>query len=179
MSSLESKILKKPLTAGIVAAGFSGGQAKGGVEHGPSRLIDAGLETQLENLGWKVVIDASIPLNYESLRPAPSDTNLVPSNTGPPKLKNVKYVSSVTQNVFKNVSDACKAGHLALTLGGDHSLAIGTISGSLANYPDLGVLWVDAHADINTPATTTSGNLHGCPLSFLTGKIFLSFYKSF
>ena len=58
---------------------------------------------------------------------------------------------------------------MALTLGGDHSIAIGTVAGSAAVYPNLGVIWVDAHADINTPSSTSSGNLHGCPVSFLMG----------
>lgn len=56
-----------------------------------------------------------------------------------------------------------------MTLGGDHSIAIGSISGLLKHYGDnLGVIWVDAHADINTIDTTMTGNLHGCPVSFLT-----------
>lgn len=56
-----------------------------------------------------------------------------------------------------------------MTLGGDHSLAMGTIAGTKRKYPNAGVVWVDAHADINTPLTTESGNLHGCPVSFLLG----------
>lgn len=84
-------------------------------------------------------------------------------------MKNVDYVSRVTELVHAKVKKACKKGHLALTLGGDHSIGIATVSGSIAAYPNLGVIWVDAHADINTPETTESGNLHGCPVSFLMG----------
>ncbi|KAJ1673200.1 Arginase, catabolizes arginine to ornithine and urea [Spiromyces aspiralis] len=62
------------------------------------------------------------------------------------------------------------AGKFALTLGGDHSIAMGTICGTAEKYgDDLRVIWIDAHPDINTPETTESGNLHGCPLSFLLG----------
>lgn len=57
-----------------------------------------------------------------------------------------------------------------LTLGGDHSIAMGSISGVARVHPDLCVLWVDAHGDINTPASTASGNMHGQPLSFMCGE---------
>jgi arginase len=67
------------------------------------------------------------------------------------------------------VYEACKANTIPVVLGGDHSIAVGSISGAARQYPDLGVLWVDAHADINTSGSTPSGNLHGMPLSFLTG----------
>ena len=56
-----------------------------------------------------------------------------------------------------------------VTLGGDHSIATGSIAATLENYSDAGIIWVDAHADINPPSETSSGNLHGCPVSFLVG----------
>ncbi|KAJ3094074.1 Arginase, catabolizes arginine to ornithine and urea [Physocladia obscura] len=85
-------------------------------------------------------------------------------------LKNVEYTSKVTHRIHKSVKKACEEGKLALTIGGDHSIAIGTVSGSLAVYKErLGVIWVDAHGDINTPESTSSGNLHGCPVAFLSG----------
>ncbi len=103
----------------------------------------------------------------------------------------------MAEDVHRRVYEQCQKGNIAVTLGGDHSLALGTISGSAAQYEDLTVVWVDAHAvstsdsrtessacdphissanafysgcqDINTPETTLSGNLHGCPVSFLLG----------
>ncbi|KAL3894388.1 MAG: hypothetical protein SGCHY_005306 [Lobulomycetales sp.] len=86
----------------------------------------------------------------------------------------LKQNSRDVSKVCKTVSDAVYAqaemGHFVLTLGGDHSLAMGTISGTAKKYgPKMGVVWVDAHADINTPESTDSGNLHGCPVSFLSG----------
>jgi arginase len=60
-------------------------------------------------------------------------------------------------------------GNFSLVLGGDHSIATGSISGLLSHYPDLKVVWVDAHADINTPLTSPSGNYHGMPVAHLTG----------
>ena len=62
---------------------------------------------------------------------------------------------------------AAQDGHFSLVLGGDHSVAMGSISGVLRERPNLGVLWVDAHADINTMDTSASGNIHGMPVSFL------------
>jgi len=150
----------KSKTVGIVPAPFSGGQPKGGVEHGPSHLIEFGLLEQLEGLGWNVDWDQNMP-HYEQYH--------VKDDPHIGKLRKPKFVGDVTHKVH----DACRAvaekGEFCLTLGGDHSVAIGTISGTSAVYDDLCVVWVDAHADINLPETTTSGNIHGCPVAFLLG----------
>jgi arginase len=127
-------------------------------------MIRAGLLDQLEALGWQVNCPERLP-SYEHLQPPNGDSQ----ETKHPKLKNVDFVSRVTEVVHGKVKKACKAGHLALTLGGDHSLGMATVSAGLAVYPNLGIIWVDAHADINTAETTESGNLHGCPVSFLMG----------
>jgi arginase len=89
-------------------------------------------------------------------------------------MKRPKFCSAVTKEVSDQVYNFSKAGKLVLTLGGDHSIAIGTISGSARATRerlgrDLAVIWVDAHADINTPESSESGNIHGMPVSFLTG----------
>lgn len=89
-------------------------------------------------------------------------------------MKNPLAVSAVTKQISSQVYDHASQGRLVLTLGGDHSIAIGTIAGtSLAIRERLGrgmaVIWVDAHADINTPETSDSGNIHGMPVAFLTG----------
>ena len=62
-------------------------------------------------------------------------------------------------------------GKFVITLGGDHSIAIGTVTGILRARPDTGIIWVDAHGDINTPATSGSGNLHGMCVSFAMGHV--------
>lgn len=125
-------------------------QPKKGVEHGPSQLISNGLPAMLEDLGWRVHFDLSVPLTYDHLKPALSDPSLPDPHhhlpTVPPKLKNVKFVAKVAMDVAAQVKKICSQGGVALTLGGDHSLALGTVSGSLAVYPDVGILWVDAHA---------------------------------
>jgi arginase len=124
-------------------------------------MLKAGLLDQLQNLGW-VVHCAEKLQNYEQFR---SDEN----DDSHPIVRNVKYVSKVTQAVREKIKTVCKKGHLALTLGGDHSIGMATVSGACSVYPNLGVIWVDAHADINTVESTDSGNLHGMPVSFLLG----------
>ena len=74
---------------------------------------------------------------------------------------------SPTAGCPSQVKAAAEGGSFVLTLGGDHSVGCGTVAGVLAARPDTGVIWVDAHADINTPLTSGSGNMHGMPLGLL------------
>lgn len=87
-------------------------------------------------------------------------------------LKRPLAVSYNTQHLYQTIQRALKPqganiSKRIITLGGDHSIAMGSIAGIAQKYPDVAVLWIDAHADINTPKTTASGNLHGCPVAFL------------
>ncbi|KAG6331153.1 hypothetical protein ID866_7934 [Astraeus odoratus] len=159
MATLVNKFLPNPKTIAIVGCPFSGGQPKLGVDKGPIHLVEAGLIPQLEELGWQVQFDGHH--QFEEISTA-SDLPIG-------KLKNPRLVSRVCESVAKAVGEHVRNGQLAVTLGGDHSLAMGTISGTLDSYPDACVVWVDAHADINTTETTGSGNIHGMPLSFLLG----------
>lgn len=161
-----SKFLSNPEDLGVVAVGFSGGQCKPGVDAAPSALIESGLLTQLrEELGYRLHGDDKVHL-YQDLVPA-SD----PDYRG---MKNPRAVSDVTRRISEQVYEHSRAGRLTLTLGGDHSIAIGTVGGTAkATHERLGrdiaVIWVDAHADINTPESSGSGNVHGMPVAFLTG----------
>ncbi|KAL2211154.1 Ureohydrolase [Sarocladium strictum] len=165
-SMVDSKFLDHPQELGVVAVGFSGGQPKKGVDAGPEVLIQAGLLTQLrEELGYKLHGHDSVH-QYSELTPADD----------PPyrNMKNPRTVSAVTRQISSQTYEHSVAGRMTLTLGGDHSIAIGTISGTAkATRERLGreiaVIWVDAHADINTPEDSDSGNVHGMPVSFLTG----------
>lgn len=89
-------------------------------------------------------------------------------------MKNPKAVSAVTRRIADQVYGHASQGRLVLTLGGDHSIAIGTVGGTARAVRErlgreVAVIWVDAHADINTPETSGSGNVHGMPVAFLTG----------
>ena len=78
---------------------------------------------------------------------------------------------SPSEQIAEAVSGVLKSGKACLALGGDHSMAIGSILGHHREEPDLVIVWVDAHADINTPLTSDSGNIHGMPLSFLVKEL--------
>ncbi|GJN90170.1 hypothetical protein Rhopal_003169-T1 [Rhodotorula paludigena] len=146
----------KDNVVGLVGCPFSGGQPRSGVD-----LIESGLVQDVEDLGWKVDFAGADTL----VSPLVSDT----PDPDIGKLKKPRLVSNVNKEVAERVYSHASKGQLTVTLGGDHSLAMGTVSGTFKAYPDAALIWVDAHADINTPLTTPSGNLHGCPVSFLLG----------
>ncbi|KAF2152475.1 Ureohydrolase [Myriangium duriaei CBS 260.36] len=164
--TIRSKFLPTNDELGLVAVGFSGGQCKPGVDAAPMALIEAGLIDQLkEELEYKVHYDGEVH-SYSEIMPAedPDYRNM----------KKPKAVSAVTQALSKQVYEHARQGRFVLTLGGDHSIAVGTISGTAKATRErlgreLAVIWVDAHADINTPETSDSGNIHGMPVAFLAG----------
>ncbi|MCJ1287215.1 Arginase, catabolizes arginine to ornithine and urea [Xylographa opegraphella] len=165
-STITPKFLSQPNELGVVAVGFSGGQGKSGVDAAPTALIDAGLLTQLSvDLGYDVHHDNQVH----------TFSSLIPQSDAPYRnMKNPRTVSAVTKALASEVYSHASAGRLVLTLGGDHSIAIGTIAGTSRAIKerlgrDIAVIWVDAHADINTPETSASGNIHGMPVAFLTG----------
>lgn len=129
-------------------------------------MIAAGILTQLkEELGYNLHHDETVH-SYSSLKPAED-----------PIYRNMKRplaVSAVTKRISEQVYEHAQQGRFVLTLGGDHSIAIGTISGTAKAIRErlgreMAVVWVDAHADINTPEASLSGNIHGMPVAFLTG----------
>jgi len=129
---------------------------------GPSALRIAGIGERLTALGCVVAdkgdVDAPIPETQ-----AERD----------PRKKYVREIARVCQKLYQRVFDAYGDGALPLVLGGDHSLAAGSVGASAdfaaSRDSEIGLLWIDAHGDINTPASTTSGNVHGMPLAALLG----------
>jgi arginase len=83
------------------------------------------------------------------------------------KAKNCRQVGRGAQLVCDRVYESLQRGEFPLTLGGDHSIGLGTLSGVLKHQPNTGIIWVDAHADLNTPYTSESGNMHGMPVGML------------
>ncbi|KAK4545059.1 hypothetical protein LTR36_003610 [Oleoguttula mirabilis] len=164
--TIQPKFLSNGNELGLVAVGFSGGQCKPGVDAAPMALIESGLVEQLkDDLEYKIHYDGQVHA-YTELMPKddPDHRNM----------KKPRAVSAVTQQLSSQVYEHAKEGRFVLTLGGDHSIAIGTISGTAKAIRerlgrDIAVIWVDAHADINTPETSESGNIHGMPVAFLTG----------
>ncbi|THV80557.1 Ureohydrolase [Aureobasidium pullulans] len=164
--TLQPKFLPSRNELGLVAVGFCGGQGKSGVDAAPMALIESGLVEQLrEELEFNVHYDGEVH-QYSDIMPKedPDYRNM----------KNPRAVSAVTRKLSEQVYEHARQGRFVLTLGGDHSIAIGTISGTAKAIRErtgreMAVIWVDAHADINTPETSDSGNIHGMPVAFLTG----------
>jgi arginase len=138
------------------------GAGRRGVDMGPSAVRIAGVRERLERLGYRVTDtgDVAVPIP-ESADP------------GDPKAHYLPQIAEVATALADRVTAAMRAGAIPLVLGGDHSLSIGSIAGAARwareNDADLGLLWFDAHADMNTPETTPSGNIHGMPLAASLG----------
>ncbi|KAI9801219.1 MAG: A-agglutinin attachment subunit precursor [Sarcosagium campestre] len=165
--TIQPKFLPKREELGVVAVGFSGGQCKPGVDAAPSALISSGLLTALsKDLEYNLHFDDKVH-SYGELMPKED-----PDHRG---MKRPLAVSAVTRRISEQVYDHASQGRCVLTLGGDHSLAIGSVAGTAKAIRErlggreMAVIWVDAHADINTPEISGSGNIHGMPLAFLTG----------
>jgi arginase len=169
----QPKFLPSRSELGIVAVGFSGGQPKPGTEAAPRALIEAGLINQLKSdLDFNVTHDDQVH-TYSDLMPTSSSSD-ADADLPHRGMKRPKAVSAATRALQAQTYEHAAAGRLVLTLGGDHSIAIGSIAGVAQATRqrigrDIAVVWVDAHADINTPETSDSGNIHGMPVAFLTG----------
>jgi arginase len=141
-------------------------QGKQGVDAGPAAFLEHGLLEQLSSdLKYKVFHDGAVHQFSEHV-PA--------SDPAHRNMKNPRSVSAVNQHLAQKVYAEAAQGRMVLNLGGDHSIAIGTISGTARAIRErlgreVAVIWVDAHADINTPESSDSGNIHGMPVAFLTG----------
>lgn len=136
------------------------GQQRRGVDMGPSALRYAGLQTRLQQIGHTVADSGNIHVPvYESL--AGQNANA--------RAHNIGAIAQVCGLAYERMVETLAQGEFALFLGGDHSMSLGTVSGALAHDERVGVLWIDAHGDFNTPETTPSGNVHGMVVAALMG----------
>ena len=133
------------------------GAGRRGVDMGPSAIRYAHLQNKLEELGYAIEDKGNIDVPIQEMC-AITD----------PKLKYIDCIIPMGRRIAGAVATSVQAGRFPLVLGGDHSLSVGSICGA-AKQKKLGVIWVDAHADFNTPETTPSGNIHGMPLAALCG----------
>ncbi len=144
----------------IIGAPIDLGAGRRGVDMGPSAMRYTGLHGRLEALGYRVRDLGNLP--------AP----MVETSAAPPvgaKLRYLEPIAALCEAIADAVAGCVEQGLLPLTLGGDHSLSIGSVSGS-ARGRTLGLVWIDAHADYNTAETTPSGNIHGMSVAALTGR---------
>lgn len=136
------------------------GQRRRGVDMGPSAIRYAGLQKRLERLGLQVYDggNISVPVMEE-----------VPDTPDEERAHHASAIAEACQDVYDCMLEAVKADESVIFLGGDHSIALGTVSATLCRADRVGVIWVDAHGDFNTPETTPSGNVHGMVVSSLMG----------
>ena len=138
------------------------GQSRRGVDMGPSAVRVAGLEARLEELGHVVEDGGNVAVAIPEQK-----------TVGDPNAKYLKEITATCTKLSDLVLKTLDAGVVPLVLGGDHSVAAGTVAGVSEFYrrqnQRIGLIWIDAHTDINTPESSPSGNVHGMPLAAITG----------
>jgi len=131
------------------------GASKRGVNMGPLAIRYTGLIEKLVELGFSVVDEGDIVAGE--------------AETDNPKMKNFKPIFEANKSLFEKVTASLNHGAFPVILGGDHCVAAGSISATVNYYNKIGVIWVDAHGDFNSDESSPSGNMHGMPLSAVTG----------
>lgn len=138
------------------------GQGRRGVDMGPSALRVAGLNTRIKQLGHTVEDYGNVPVKQAEEQ-----------HFGDKRAKFLAEIAETCRTIAQAVGRALEDGALPIVLGGDHSVAIGSLAGLSAHYHKrnqaIGLIWVDAHGDMNTPETSPSGNIHGMPLACALG----------
>ncbi len=138
------------------------GQSRRGVDMGPSAVRVAGLEARLEALGHVVEDGGNVAVAIPEQK-----------KEGDPHAKYLKEITATCTKHAEQVLKTLEAGKAPVVLGGDHSVAAGTVAGVAEFYrrqnQKIGLIWIDAHADINTPDSSPSGNVHGMPLAAIMG----------
>ena len=151
---------KKSVSVLGVPLGY--GASMAGVDIGPAALRVARLNQRIARLGYSVQDLGDMRLERPQTFPEEGD-----------KLKYVREISNACEQLAVEVEDILTAGQFPIVVGGDHSIAMGSFAGGARYYhkrqETLGLIWFDAHADMNTPETTPSGNIHGMPLAALLG----------
>ncbi len=146
----------------IIGAPCGFGASIAGVDLGPAAMRVARLRQRVEGLGYEVRDRGDLRMECPAEPPPAGE-----------KLRFLAEIKSACEQLATEVRGALEAGELPIVLGGDHSIAIGSIAGVASFYharnEPIGLIWFDAHADMNTPETTPSGNIHGMPLAVLLG----------
>ncbi|HEX2446477.1 MAG TPA: arginase [Vicinamibacterales bacterium] len=149
-------------TIHVIGVPLDLGGNRRGVDMGPSAFRIAGLGERIAALGHKVVDKGDLVTPIPEVK-----------SEGDPKKRYIRDIARVCQKLYQTSLECFDAGGLPLVLGGDHSLAAGSVAAAAEvarrKEKPLGLLWVDAHADMNTPVTSPSGNVHGMPLAALLG----------
>ena len=151
-----------PEVVQIVGVPLDLGAGRRGVDMGPSAVRIAGLSQRIERLGYQVVDAGDLEIPIAEV-----------SDMGMREQRYLQEIAETCDQLAEMVREGLAAGRLPLTIGGDHSLAIGSIAGVAMHLApteqSFGLLWIDAHGDMNTPDTTPSGNIHGMPVAVSLG----------
>ena len=146
----------------IIGVPLDLGQSRRGVDMGPSAMRVAGLQARLEALGHAVEDGGNVPVAIAEQK-----------KEGDPRAKYLKEITTTCTKHAELVLKTLEAGKVPIALGGDHSVAVGTVAGVAEFYrragKKIGLIWMDAHTDINTPGSSPSGNVHGMPLAAIMG----------
>lgn len=148
-----------PKSVGIIGVPMDLGAGRRGVDMGPYAIRYAGLERGLLDLGLEIADHHNIQV------PGPEGVEI-----GDPRAKYLSLIEDACGELRLCVAEIARSGAFPLVLGGDHSIAMGSVAGLLDAWGAVGVLWIDAHGDINTPDTSPSGNVHGMPVAALLGQ---------
>jgi arginase len=152
-------------TIRIIGVPMDLGQDRRGTDMGPSALRYAGLKARLTRLGYDVHDTGNVPVPVaEEMRDPPAHAPEIEGHA-----HHLEAVVTSCKMIYEAAKTCCTTDDIALIMGGDHSLSIGSIGGMASYDEPLGVLWIDAHGDYNTPQTSSSGNVHGMPLAALAG----------
>lgn len=146
----------------IIGAATTFGQPRLGVDLGPDALRYANLVNEIEKLNIEVNDKGNI---HSDMKVNVAQHSQGDANT----LKNYNQVVDFNEKLASSVDESVEQGAFPLILGGDHSLAIGSLAGISRHYENLGVIWYDAHGDLNNSHTSPSGNIHGMPLAISCG----------
>lgn len=155
--------MTRPSHISIIGAPLDLGAGRRGVDMGPSALRLAGLNAKLSALGYEVEDLGNVAVAQQESTPS-----------GDENAKYLPQIANTCTNLAVMVEGVMKARKFPLVLGGDHSLAVGTVSGVGHVFEEraekIGLIWIDAHADMNTPESSPSGNVHGMPLACCLGR---------
>lgn len=151
-------MLKSKPTIELIGAPQDLGQVRRGVDMGPSAVRVAGVANRLTSLGFEVVDRGNIAC-----------AEMATATEGDAAARFLEAIVQDSEELAVAVEAAVSAGHFPLVIGGDHSIAIGTVGGTARVEPRQGLLWIDAHADFNTPDSSPSGNIHGMPVAAILG----------
>jgi arginase len=143
----------------VIGAALDLGAGRRGVDMGPSAIRYAGLDERLGRLGYDCT-------DWGNVETAVAEA----SESGSPKARFLAQIREACERIARRVAHAVEQGRTPVVLGGDHSIALGTVGGMASVHGPGAVLWLDAHGDLNTPETTPSGNVHGMPLGALLGR---------